>query len=348
MVAISVVLPCYNRDYGLQAVLAAYEAQETQEDFELIAIDDASTDATYQLLVSYQPKRFVLRVVRQKQNKGPAAARNRAIALATAPLIVFVGDDILPGSNFIQQHFDAHCCHPELHVAILGRVAWADDILRNTLMDHIDGVGAQQFSYYYFKDGAEYDFRHFYTSNVSLKRAFLLSLDHWFDDDFPYPAFEDAELGFRLAQRGLRIIYKEAILVRHVHYHTIWSFSMRQYNCGKMAWLVTRKHLTGVGRVLFKQYFRILSLLWRPTTIWRTLSAEMISQLENRALHLASSYEWTPANRLDEFYIQILDYFYYKGLMDGILGNSFLVQRLHGAHAQQVLVPLIQTFSPIM
>ena len=54
--AISLVMPCYNRAHDLQRVLQAYDQQTGQPPFEIIAIDDASTDATYQVLSSYQPQ----------------------------------------------------------------------------------------------------------------------------------------------------------------------------------------------------------------------------------------------------------------------------------------------------
>ncbi len=344
MSAISVIIPCHNRALDLKRVLEAYDNQDTTAPFELIAIDDASSDGTDAVLRSFHPRRFILRVERLERNQGPAAARNHGIALATAPLLLFTGDDICPEPNLIEGHLQAHRHHPESRVAILGRVEWAKDMLQNTLMTHIDGIGAQQFSYHYFRDGAEYDFRHLYTCNVSLKRDFLCSLDHWFDTDFLYPAFEDAELGYRLARRGLRIIYNASLLAYHYHYHTIWSFSVRQYNCGRMAWLITRKHPLGVGRVLYKQYVRVLEPLWLPHRMLRSFSSTVADWLEAQVLHLASFYEWTPHKLLDNLYLRTLDYFYYKGLIDGIFERTPIVTRLRLVHAAHSLVPLLRWF----
>ena len=67
-------------------------------------------------------------------------------------------------------------------------------------MRHVDGPGAQQFSYHYMVDGAEYDFRHFYTSNVSLRRDLLDREPEGFSTEFPAAAFEDAELAYRLSR----------------------------------------------------------------------------------------------------------------------------------------------------
>ncbi len=341
MSAISIIMPCHNRGHDLTRILQAYDDQNTQESFEIVAIDDASTDTTYEVLTAFRPVRFSLRIEHLEKNQGPAAARNRGIALARSPLILFVGDDILPERDLVAGHLQAHRRHPEKNEAILGRVVWAHDIPQNTLMVHIDGVGAQQFSYHYLRDGHEYDFRHFYTANVSLKRDFLCALDRWFDTDFPYPAFEDAELAFRLTRRGLRIIYSSALLGQHYHYHTIWSFSSRQYHSGRMAWVLIRKHPPVALRILRAQYGRILSFLWQPNA---ALPPDVTDWLEAQALRLTSFYEWTPHALLDTLYFGVLDYFYFKGLIDGIFGETGLVARVHGTHVRRSLLPLLCWF----
>jgi len=340
MQVISIVMPCYNRGHDLVRVLQAYDRQDVGAMFEVIAVDDASIDATYETLTSYHPVRFVLRAERQQKNQGPAAARNRGIALASAPLVLFVGDDILPKPDFVRRHLEAHHQRPEQVVAILGRLTWAHDIPQNTLMTHIDGVGAQQFSYYYLQDGREYDYRHLYTSNISLKRDFLWSLTHWFDTDFAYAALEDAELAFRLAKRGLRIIYSAAPLAEHYHYHTIWSFSARQYYAGLMSWVLIRKH-PGVMRQLRLQYRRILRFLWKPRGL---IHPEIGEWLEAQMLHLTSFYEWTPHLLLDAWYRHVLDYFYYKGVIEGMLGKTQWSTCAHRVHVGSSLLPLLGWF----
>jgi GT2 family glycosyltransferase len=64
------------------------------------------------------------------------------------------------------------------------------------------------------KDGADLDFRSFYTGNISLKTAFLR--EHGvFDEDFKGYGFEDTELGYRLEKGGLRLLYNSAAVGYH-------------------------------------------------------------------------------------------------------------------------------------
>lgn len=342
MTAISIVMPCHNRDHDLYRVLAAYDQQTTTASFELIAVDDASTDSTFDLLSSYQAQKYTLRVERLELNQGPAAARNRGISLARSPLVLFVGDDILPQRYFVQGHVDAHHKQPSVEVAILGRVRWACDLPQNTLMAHIDGEGAEQFSYFYMHDGHEYDYRHLYTSNVSLKTEFLRLLDHWFDSDFRYAAFEDAELAYRLSQHGLRIKYSAETVGEHYHYHTVWSFSTRQYYCGQMAWVLMRKHPPSIYRLLGRRFAHTLSSAIRFN---RSLCSEEIESAESKVLRLASYYEWHQNPLVQTLYSKLLVYFFDKGFIQAMFADSMMGRRIQGSHARQSLGPLLQWFS---
>ena len=314
MAAISVIMPCYNQGYQLKRILKAYDCQTTTEGFELIAVDDASPDETFQVLNSYHPLNYQLKIFRQDKNRGPAAARNLAILEAKSPLVVFVGDDIMPGKNFIQDHLDAHRKHSEPETAILGRVTWPDDMPVNTLMRHIDGVGAEQFSYYYLKDGEFYDFRHFYTANISAKRELLSQVSYWFDTDFPFAAFEDAEFSFRLSQKGMKILYRDAAIGSHYHYHNIWTFSERQYRAGLMAVLLTRKH-PAVGQLILGKNWPARLWMYALIGLTQNNASEKISAYEETLLHLLSKYEWSESPLLDGLYIRTLNYFFQKGVV---------------------------------
>lgn len=87
----SVILPTHNRAKTLPRAVASVLAQRTVADFELIIIDDASTDETPAWLATLDDPR--IRVARSERNQGPSAARNTGIAMATAPVIAFLDSD---------------------------------------------------------------------------------------------------------------------------------------------------------------------------------------------------------------------------------------------------------------
>jgi len=87
---VSVIIPTYNRGWILKEAIDSVLAQDFR-DFELIVVDDGSTDNTRQILDSYHQD---LMVVRQP-NRGVSAARNRGIAAAGGGLIAFLDSDDL-------------------------------------------------------------------------------------------------------------------------------------------------------------------------------------------------------------------------------------------------------------
>lgn len=344
MTALSLIMPCHNRAHDLARTLHGYERQTGGARFEMVAIDDGSSDGTYELLRSYQPQRFSLRVERLEHSGGPAGARNRGLDLVQGPLVLFVGDDIVPDHQLVGAHLAAHAQAPDPCIAVLGRVVWPDDLPVNTLMAHIDGVGAQQFSYNFLRDGQDYDYRHLYTANVSLKTDFLYAAGARFDTEFPYAAMEDAELGYRLERRGMRIRFDARPTGYHYHYHTIWSFAVRQYRAGLMAAVLVDKHpeLQHDLRVTKTRLLRALPWLHR---VDRALQQrERAGWLEEQALALASSYEWTPNALLDELYLGVLDYFWQKGLIEAVFADATTAARVRDAYAATVLAPQLRSF----
>lgn len=103
----SVILPTYNRAKTLPRAVASVLAQD-EPDFELIIVDDASTDQTAAWLATLDDPR--IRVARSERNQGPSAARNTGIELARAPAIAFLDSD------------DAYCSRRlSLPLAVLDR-----------------------------------------------------------------------------------------------------------------------------------------------------------------------------------------------------------------------------------
>ena len=86
---VSVIIPLYNKEPYVRRALSSIRAQ-TFEDFEVIVVDDGSTDEGARAVESFDDAR--VRLVHQ-QNAGPGAARNRGIAEARGELLAFLDAD---------------------------------------------------------------------------------------------------------------------------------------------------------------------------------------------------------------------------------------------------------------
>lgn len=271
----SVVVPTFDRREALARTLAAYANQAPATPaFEVVVVDDGSTDGSAELLASWPAGRFPLQVARQA-NRGPAAARNRALALASGEIVLFTGDDIEPAADLLVRHDAAHRATPDGRTAYFGRIDWPARLATTATMRHVTGRGAQQFSFHYLEDGGEYDYRHFYTSNVSVSRALLSREPGPFSEDFPAAAFEDAELAYRLSRHGLTLRYLASALAWHWHHYDARTFFARQVRCGEMADLLIAKH---------PATRRELDLALLPLVRWRSWLVERLGRGRLRAL----------------------------------------------------------------
>ncbi|MFZ0612874.1 MAG: glycosyltransferase [Desulfobacterales bacterium] len=99
---ISVIIPTYNRAWVVRDAIDSVLGQ-SHADFELIVVDDGSTDGTPRILDAYGDR---LQVIRQERG-GVSAARNRGIAAAAGPLVALLdSDDLwLPNKLAVQVDF---------------------------------------------------------------------------------------------------------------------------------------------------------------------------------------------------------------------------------------------------
>ncbi len=89
---VSVIIPAYNRCAMLLEAIDSVLAQSTPA-FELIVIDDGSTDGTAEQLKRLTETTRI--EIERTDHRGPAAARNRGVAIARAPLVAFLDSDDL-------------------------------------------------------------------------------------------------------------------------------------------------------------------------------------------------------------------------------------------------------------
>ena len=145
---VSIILPAHNRALltcrAIESVLA-----QTHRDFELIVVDDASSDDTFGAVTPYMQDPRV-KLIRNEVNRGPSGARNVGIEAATAALIAFQdSDDVwLPGKLAAQittmaRHPDVGVCYcaaiyysAELCYAIpiAGRAKWLEGDLSHEIL----------------------------------------------------------------------------------------------------------------------------------------------------------------------------------------------------------------------
>ncbi|HLG12624.1 MAG TPA: glycosyltransferase [Dehalococcoidia bacterium] len=204
----TVVVATCNRAAGLRRLLAALRRQNLNPSaFEVIVVDDGSTDETWDVLAAERPP-FSLRSFWQ-HNQGPAAARNAAIAAAKGDIIITLDDDVEPAPDLLRRHLEAHAS--EGAIATIGPMVYPD---REPLSPWVqwEYAGLQR-QYESMRQGRwEPSYRQFYTANSAVPR-WAYEKAGFFDPLFRRA--EDVELAMRLADLGIKFRFLPDAVVYH-------------------------------------------------------------------------------------------------------------------------------------
>ncbi len=119
-IPVSVVMPVYNRQDLMPEAIESILGQ-TFCDFELIIVDDCSTDNTRQVAIDYQKRDARIRIHHHKKNMGIAGARNTGLHLAKGKYIAWMDSDDVSMPDRIEKQFLFMESHPE--IGVLGTAA---------------------------------------------------------------------------------------------------------------------------------------------------------------------------------------------------------------------------------
>jgi glycosyltransferase involved in cell wall biosynthesis len=294
----SIVIPTYNRLDMLLRVLDALEAQIDAPPFEVIVINDGSSDDTERVVSARKGITF-----RTQPNGGPGRARNHGVTLARGKFVVFIGDDTVPEPRFLAEHARGHReANDDKLVAVLGYTGWPRGERVTAFMDYINDYGLQ-FGYKLIRDGETVPFNFFYTSNISIDRELLAQYP--FDTTFPSAAWEDIELAYRLDSLGLEIRYNARAVTRHYHPMNVDSFARRQYTVGKS------------GAIFFQKHPELGNFLGVDEVRSRALAGEeQLSKLRRKA-RIGERFRFLARPKVFE---TLMREHYLRGLRDGLAG----------------------------
>jgi len=254
----SVVIPTYNRKESLRRCLAAVTNQG-YPDYEVIVVDDASTDGTGEMVQREFPH---VRYFRQEANHGPAAARNVGIREASGDVVAFTDDDCLPPLDWLQRLFQGYRLHPEV-TGVGGYLEAPDNLLSRSLIARYErSVGRDRYGAGDREIVAGFECPAGGTNNMSYRRDALLRIGG-FDETFPLAAGEDADLKWRLCQQGARLLYVP-VKMTHLQPYTWDAFRRQQITRGRGAVHFESKHEgrpPSIFRVLLRLGKRSLLLL---------------------------------------------------------------------------------------
>ena len=235
---VSVVVASFNGDRTLRACLEALESLN-YPDYEVVLVDDGSTDATAELVANYrwgetpgEPPGPKLRFIRHDRNRGLSAARNTGIGVALGEIIAFTDSDCRPDQDWLRylvgdllnSEFAAmggHNLLPPDDSAVAAAVMVspggpAHVMLDDRLAEHIPGC------------------------NMAFYKWALAEIGG-FDPIFT-KAGDDVDICWRLQQAGMKIGFSPAAFVWHYRRSNIGAYLKQQSGYGQAEALLVRKH----------------------------------------------------------------------------------------------------------
>lgn len=208
---VSVVIPLYDDAATIPAVLAALDAQRTERRFEVIVVDDGSTDGGGG---SVRPPHRLL----GQANAGPAAARNRGAREARGRTILFLDADCVPPPGWVEAM--AAAMVPGRVDAVMGTLVAGNDgvvprLVQLEVEDRYRGMEAAT-------EGVDF----IAAPACGVARDVFHALGG-FDERLRQA--EDVEFAYRLTEAGYRIAFVGTVPVAHAHQTTWRSFLRAKY-----------------------------------------------------------------------------------------------------------------------
>ena len=214
----SVIVPTYNSENIIRRCLDALEQQTIpRHDYEIVIVDDGSTDATLQILEHYPDVRVVC-----IEHGGPSAARNSGARAAAGDVIAFTDSDCAPAPDWLEQITRPFRVKSVVGVKGVYRSKQKEPVARFVQLEY-------QYKYERMARLPRVDFIDTYSA--AYRRDIFLQ-NGGFDTSFTVPSVEDQELSFRLEQKGYRLAFNPQAAVYHIHDRSLGEYWKRKFGIG--------------------------------------------------------------------------------------------------------------------
>ena len=269
---VSVVIPTYNRLPILKKCLDSLENQiltSAIDDYEIVIVDDGSTDGTTDWLLNNIDSFPHLRLFEQSHG-GPAQGRNLGVEKSNGDLIVFIDSDLVVDKYFLINHVNSLIRAWKKNG---NRKCFTYGSVINT--SNFNNPKSEPFKL------QDLSWAYFATGNVAIDKK-VLEISGLFDTSFRLYGWEDLELGERLRNMGVKLIK----CPKAVGYHWHPSLTLDQIphliriekERAKMGLVFYRKHPTFRVKFII-QYTFIHRFLWEILTIGGLINTKTIRPL---------------------------------------------------------------------
>jgi lipopolysaccharide/colanic/teichoic acid biosynthesis glycosyltransferase/glycosyltransferase involved in cell wall biosynthesis len=212
---ISIIIPARNAEKTLeQCLVAVLDQKGIKDPYEVIVVDDGSTDQTEAIA-----RRFAVQVLRL-EGEGPASARNAGADVARGEILLFTDADCEPTDTWISEMMrsfedpevvgvrGAYKTRQRELTARFVQLEYAFKYKRMARLETIDFVDTYSAGYR----------REVFLENEGFNRSLLRN--------------QDQEFSFRLARKGYKMVFNPKAIVYHLHARTLGAYASRKFSIG--------------------------------------------------------------------------------------------------------------------
>jgi GT2 family glycosyltransferase len=214
----SVVVSAYNRLEALKMCLTALSNQTIESDkYEIILVDDCSTDGTKDYLERIEQTETNIKYIRHEINQGLSSARNSGIRNARGEYIIFLDGDIVPEPDFIESFLLYHAQYPDEKIVVIGNLSFYKTLTENNNIAYF--VQSRYLGFKTKREREKIDYsnlpcRYFAGGIASIPHSTVKEVG-WFDSTFKHYGGEDTDYGIRLGNHGVRLIFGDSVKAYH-------------------------------------------------------------------------------------------------------------------------------------
>ncbi len=260
---IAVIIPVYNGEKIIGRCLKALKNQEFDGDYEIIVVDDGSTDGTSNVVKEFNG----VKLIRNDRRMGPSFARNRGAMATDADVLVFVDADCEPAPDFIKEitkeigHYDA--------VKGAYKTKQKSAVARFIQYEYEDR---------YDKLKKEKEIDYFDSCAVAIKKKHF-DMAGGFDERYREPSCEDQDLSFKLSKMGCKIGFNPKAIVYHLHPESILKYFKRKFKVAYWKALIIKEHPDKLPRDSYTPFRLKFQVLLFPIFLLSIVVAFFVKKL---------------------------------------------------------------------
>lgn len=221
---ISVIIAAYNASKTIALLLNRLKNQTTDFKYEIIIVNDGSTDNTPQIIEEFQYTEDNVNLIQlfSISNSGPAKARNYGFQQSQGEIIVFTDSDCVPRENWLTEMIQPFT-NPNI-----GAVGGTYETLNAEKMP-ARYIG-YDIAYRHSKYETEIDVLGTYSA--AFRREIFQKVNGFYEG-YNEPTVEDSEISYRVHDLGYKIIHNPEAIVAHPHPDTVQKLFTQQINRAK-------------------------------------------------------------------------------------------------------------------